>query len=121
MFRPGTRGVRSAAATFWLILGLALTAVIHLASVTWPETDERLDGVAKVTSSDPDPSPVVGDKTRKSSSEGFDTSKRFAAFGRCDLLRVAGQSYPLSRGGDDRTPLALVGSATATRAPPRVL
>ena len=117
MSQTRPRTVRRVATICLLVLFLPLTSVAHLGSATWSETDTGLEKGPRIVASDSGPTSIVGDKTRKSSGEGVDTSPRATSFDRTSLLRPVSGSHLI--GGSDVTILETsIRSSLATRAPP---
>jgi hypothetical protein len=114
----GPRTVCRVATICLLVLFLPLTSVAHLGSATWSETDTGLEKGPRIVASDSGPTSIVGDKTRKSSSEGVDTSPRATSFDRTSLLRRPVSGSHLIGGSDVTILQTSIRSSLTTRAPP---
>jgi hypothetical protein len=118
MSRSERTAVWRVVTTCLLAVSLSLTAVAHLSFQTWPETKAGLEEIPTVAASENESTAVLGDKTRKSSSEGFDTSPRAARIGQSSFLPLWPDSCLLAASFDERVPQTLVFSALTIRAPP---
>ena len=116
MFRPGPRAARRAVTAYVLIFCLSLTAVVHLACQTWPEAGAGLEKTLSIAASESELTPMIGDKTKKSSSGT--TSLRAAVLARLNFLRFSEESSRLIHGFDNRVPETSVSPAIPIRAPP---
>jgi hypothetical protein len=117
MSRPGSRAARRAVIAYALVFCLTLTSVVHLACETWPEAGAGLEKTLSIAASESELTPMIGDKTKKSSS--VTTSLRAAVLARLSFLRFSEESSRLIHGFDNGVPETSVSPAIPIRAPPQ--